>query len=175
MAVKRKPPRHYSPDELIKCLICNKPYARPASHAVQKHGLSAYEYKKTFQLPTRKGIIPEALKQTLQNHLQDNPQVFTNLLVNGMHTRLKPGQVIPYERTPEHKARLAWNLSRHNPNRPIGGIKPYAVRITSPCQAPGCTNSRTVTETYHKKHPRAFCSVKCRNITNNLNNNLNKK
>jgi len=168
---KRKPPHRYSPDELIKCLVCGKRYARPASHTVQKHGLTAYEYKKMFKLETSKGLIPPSLKLHMSQLARDNAPVaiFQNLIQKGQHTRLTKNHTITYERTPETLAKLKFRMSRENPNRPTQKKgTTHTVHYPTACARPNCLNVFTRTEARLKKYKEQYCSVACGNQAKNL-------
>jgi hypothetical protein len=76
----------------------------------QVHHVTAYEYKKTFQLDTTKGIIPEDTRTTLQEHNKSNAHIVVskNLIAKGKNTRYKAGDhtLGTYQRTPDQLARL---------------------------------------------------------------------
>jgi hypothetical protein len=46
-----------------QCLICGKYYVQVGSHIVQKHGLTAREYREYFDLEVKKGILPPWYKK----------------------------------------------------------------------------------------------------------------
>ena len=75
------------------CHICGKSFKKLLSHVWQKHGLTAYEYKKQFGLDTTKGIIYEGTRKKLQKSVSRhyNLVVIKNLIKGGEKTRFKEG------------------------------------------------------------------------------------
>lgn len=75
------------------CHICGKGFKKVLSHVVQKHGITAYEYKRMFGLDTTKGIVCNETKVKLQEAVERHYHkvVTSNLLSNGASTRFKKG------------------------------------------------------------------------------------
>ena len=83
----------YNKAGLPKCGICGEFFHRPASHARQKHDISAYSYKKKFGLETVKGICSKrsAAKSRKLNELHYDVVVKDNLHAKGKLTRFEDG------------------------------------------------------------------------------------
>lgn len=46
--------------EKVKCLVCGRYYVQLGTHVIQRHGFeSAREYREHFELPLKRGIVPE--------------------------------------------------------------------------------------------------------------------
>lgn len=44
----------------VKCLVCGRYYVQVGTHVIQRHGFeSAREYREQFELPLKRGIVPE--------------------------------------------------------------------------------------------------------------------
>ena len=44
----------------VKCLVCGRYYVQIGTHVIQRHGFeSAREYREQFELPLKRGIVPE--------------------------------------------------------------------------------------------------------------------
>ena len=52
----------YRPDKK-KCAICNKWYVQVVSHIVQRHKMTNREYREMFDLPFKRGIVPDWYRQ----------------------------------------------------------------------------------------------------------------
>jgi hypothetical protein len=75
------------------CAICSKSYKKILSHCVQKHGITAKEYKIMFGLDVGKGIAYEGTKEVLREKIKENYDLVVreNLLQGGKKTRFKDG------------------------------------------------------------------------------------
>lgn len=75
------------------CHICGKSFKKLMSHAWQKHGISAREYKIKFGLETTKGIMcEESVALARQRNLEHYDKVvLQNLVSKGEGTRFKKG------------------------------------------------------------------------------------
>lgn len=67
-------------DNKIECLICGKWYRQIGSHIVQKHEMTAREYREYFNLEVKRGMLPPDLREhkanvTLQNGTYKNLEV----------------------------------------------------------------------------------------------------
>ena len=91
----------------IQCLICGKEYIVVCGHVRQAHKISAYEYKKMFGLPNKKGIIPDKHRELLRAYTKNN-WIAENLAKLWEKTRYKKGEtwVWVYERREETKRKL---------------------------------------------------------------------
>jgi len=78
---------------LPKCEICGNFFHRVASHARQKHNISAFDYKNLFGLNNNQGICSKesALKTRIKTIANFNTVIVSNLLKNGANTRFKKG------------------------------------------------------------------------------------
>lgn len=83
----------------IECLICHLFYYKPMSHAWQKHGISAREYKNSFELE-QKGLIPENAKKHLRVLAYKHREIVIdkNLTKKGVNTRFTVGHTRTYIR-----------------------------------------------------------------------------
>ena len=73
------------------CHICGKAFKKVLSHATQKHGITAQEYKHTFGLYSSKGLLaPESKRLARQRNAENRSVVIDqNLIVGGSSTRFK--------------------------------------------------------------------------------------
>ncbi len=74
-----------------RCHICGKAFKKVLSHVTQKHGITAYEYKKQFGLDVTKGIMCEESRALARKRAYENYDVAIkkNLLQNGKKSRFK--------------------------------------------------------------------------------------
>ena len=61
----------------LQCKICGKWYVQVGTHIVQKHGMTAREYREEYNLPVKRGITPmwyriKKGKQALENGTVEN-------------------------------------------------------------------------------------------------------
>ena len=98
----------YGEDNLVKCLICGKYYRQLGTHVVQRHGMTALEYRKYFGFDlyeTTHTLAPDLRdlygEQALENGTYKN-------LEKGRDTRYKKGDkgIGNYHRSKETMARL---------------------------------------------------------------------
>ena len=75
------------------CEICGKAFKRPLSHARQKHGISARDYKIRFGYDTVKGICSQESHDLARERVYKNASlcIDKNLLNKGKATRLQKG------------------------------------------------------------------------------------
>ena len=64
----------------IQCLICSRWYRQVGSHIVQKHEMTAREYRELFDLERKRGILPPDLRelkgeQALENGTWENLKI----------------------------------------------------------------------------------------------------
>lgn len=94
----------------IQCYLCKRYYRKPISHAWQVHGVQEREYKEALGLEHLKGLIPEADREVLREHVKANYDVVVkkNLLTKGKHSRFIKGDTEAgrYTRSPETLERL---------------------------------------------------------------------
>lgn len=58
--------------EKKQCKICGRWYIQLGSHIVQRHGMTAREYREKFNLPLKKGIVPKWYKDFKGKQALDN-------------------------------------------------------------------------------------------------------
>jgi predicted transcriptional regulator len=78
----------YQPGTL-QCKICGKWYIQVGTHIVQKHGMTAREYREEYNLPVRRGITPKWYRKKKGKIALKN-KTFENLK-NGKKYRFKKG------------------------------------------------------------------------------------
>lgn len=82
----------YSADGRIQCHICGEHFKKPMTHVVQKHGMTAYEYKKTFGLNTTHGLASQDTRELLQaSSRKHSDLMYRNIIQNGKKSRFKKG------------------------------------------------------------------------------------
>lgn len=75
---------------LLECHICGLSFRKLAAHTVQKHLVTAEDYKKMFGLYAGKGLVTDELRQTLSDNV--DPRVIKKNLINkGKQTRYRNG------------------------------------------------------------------------------------
>lgn len=74
---QRKKSGQFTPNKR-RCLICGKWYVQVGTHIVQRHNLTAREYKENYDLPLKSGIIPRWYKDLKGNQAMENG-TFKNL------------------------------------------------------------------------------------------------
>ena len=77
----------------VICHICGRAFHKVLTHCKQRHGLTAYEYKKMFGLDVKKGLTSNYTKEKLRKSVQDNYDkvVSENLIKGGKKTRFING------------------------------------------------------------------------------------
>ena len=83
----------YSPDNKPICHICGKAFNKILSHARQVHKVSAREYKETYGLDVKKGIMSPKSTSLARQRVYENYDVSieNNLLDRGKKSRYKEG------------------------------------------------------------------------------------
>lgn len=105
----------------IQCLICGRYFAQVGSHIVQRHGITAREYREAYGFDVKKGQVSEDLRilygqQALENGTYKN-------LKNGIKYWFKKGQkgIGIYHRSNETLERLKLlhksNKEKHGKNK----------------------------------------------------------
>jgi len=61
----------YSPDKK-KCIICGKWYRQVGSHITQRHGMTCREYRELYDLPVKRGILPNDLRELKGKQAKEN-------------------------------------------------------------------------------------------------------
>jgi endogenous inhibitor of DNA gyrase (YacG/DUF329 family) len=56
----------------IRCRLCDKWFIKPLAHTWQVHKLGQNEYKEIFDLPLKRGIIPECHRKILSQNVWEN-------------------------------------------------------------------------------------------------------
>lgn len=89
-----------------RCIICDGWYWSVCQHAVQRHKISAKDYKRMIGADVGKGRIPKRLKRLKREYVFENGTVEN--LKKGAHMRYKKGDTRAgrYERSEETMARL---------------------------------------------------------------------
>jgi hypothetical protein len=73
------------------CHVCGKSFHRLMTHARQKHDLTAYQYKKKFDLNTSKSITSEESAQKSREAVHRHPELIEALRINQVKTQFKVG------------------------------------------------------------------------------------
>lgn len=83
----------YDNEGKLICHICGRAFKRLSSHANNGHNLTAYEYKKMFELNNNAGLLIESTKEKLREYSKSNYEtvIKENLLLKGSKTRFKKG------------------------------------------------------------------------------------
>ena len=90
--------------EKKQCKICNRWYIQVGSHIVQKHYMTAREYREKFNLPLKKGIVPKWYKDFKGKQALDNKTC----------TNLKKGKKFRYKKgDPRAKKNTGWKGHRY--------------------------------------------------------------
>ena len=76
-------------DGRLVCHICGRPFRKLGAHVVQKHGITAWEYKVMFGLDVIRGLISDEHRQHLSDCVTRNYDVVVkqNLIECGAATR----------------------------------------------------------------------------------------
>jgi len=77
--------------EKKQCKICNRWYVQVGSHIVQKHHMTAREYREKFNLPLKKGVVPQWYSKFKGQQALDN-KTYMNLR-KGKKFRYKKGDL----------------------------------------------------------------------------------
>lgn len=97
-AWQRKKSGAFAPNKR-RCLICGKWYVQVGTHIVQRHHLTAREYKEVYDLPLKSGIIPKWYKDLKGGQAMEN----------GTFNNLKKGAKFRFKRDdPRAKATTGW-------------------------------------------------------------------
>ena len=115
-------PRHKNPAytksrrsdrDYLRCLICGGLYKHIGSHVVQKHKMTAREYKIKFNLPLKKGLIVKSVAEKMRANLTD--EAIAHVTKAGEKTRYKKGD----ERT---KKKTGWKSTGSKPFPKDGSV-----------------------------------------------------
>lgn len=98
----------------IRCLICGRWYVQIGSHVVQKHGMTAREYREEYGFDVKKGQLPAWYKKIKGNLALENG-TYKNVIKSGKKYWFKKGQegVGIYKRSEETLKRLS-KLYKYN-------------------------------------------------------------
>ena len=77
-----------SPDK-VRCLICKRYYVQVGTHVVERHGMTAREYREEFELPLKRGIVPKWYREMKGEQSIEGGGV--NNLKQGARFRYKKG------------------------------------------------------------------------------------
>ena len=78
----------YAPNK-IKCKLCGRWYKQVGSHIAQRHNMTCKEYREHFNLPLKKGILPNDLRAKKRKSVFENKTV--DNLKRGIKTRYTKG------------------------------------------------------------------------------------
>ena len=92
----------------LQCKICGGWYVQLGSHVVQRHGMTAREYREIMNLPVSRGIVPRWYRELKGAMAKDNG-TYLNLL-KGSETRYKKG-------SEEAKASTFWKGRIYQPDQ----------------------------------------------------------
>ncbi len=91
--------------EKIQCLICGEWFRQVGSHVVQRHGMTAREYRAKYGLDVKKGQLPKDLKELYGKQALENG-TYKNL-ESGKKFRFKKGDKVGiYKRSEQTLKRL---------------------------------------------------------------------
>lgn len=93
----------YDPGKIM-CLICGHYYTQVGTHIVQRHNMTAREYRKQYGYNLKRGQLPPDYRELKAKRVKDTwNKVKDNLLVKGKASRFKKGApgIGLYERQPE--------------------------------------------------------------------------
>jgi len=100
----------------VRCLICGRWYVQVGSHIIQRHKITARQYRELNDLEVKRGIVP-AWYRKLKGRLAIDNKTYKNLKF-GRRYWFKHGQsgVGVYHRSPITVARLKvlHTLNKHN-------------------------------------------------------------
>lgn len=87
-------------DTKVQCLICGRYYVQVGSHIVQRHNITAREYREYYELEVKRGTVPDWFRELKGKQALENG-TFKNLKV-GKKFWFKKGQkgVGVYKRSP---------------------------------------------------------------------------
>ncbi len=89
----------------IKCEICGQSFRQVGSHITQVHNMTAKEYRKQFGFDSKRGQLPEDLRQLKKEICIENETIKN--LEKGAAFRFKKGDKVgKYERSEETMKRL---------------------------------------------------------------------
>ncbi len=87
----------------MKCIICGKDFVQVGSHIVQKHGMTARQYREEFNLPVKRGIVPEWYRKLKGEKAKEN----------GTYLNLEKGRKFRFiEGDKRTKANIGWKSHR---------------------------------------------------------------
>jgi len=105
-------------DKKLKCPICGRYYVQLCSHVLQRHGMTAREFKVAFGYDVKKGRVPTWYKEK-KGEISIENKTFLNLK-KGKKYWFKKGdhKAGRYQRSPETLARLKTihKLTKRNKN-----------------------------------------------------------
>ena len=97
--------------EKKQCKICRRWYIQLGSHIVQRHGMTAREYREKFNLPLKKGIVPKWYKEFKGKQALDNKTC----------KNLKQGKKFRYKKGDKRaKKSTGWKSRRYKPDQYYG-------------------------------------------------------
>jgi predicted nucleic acid-binding Zn ribbon protein len=76
-----------SPDK-IQCLYCGRYYVQVGTHVVERHGMTAREYREYYDLERKRGIVPEWYRKQKGDQALEN-KTYKNLETGAPHRFVK--------------------------------------------------------------------------------------
>jgi len=147
--------------EKIQCLICGEEHRQVGSHIVQRHKMTAREYREKYGFDVKRGQLPKDLRKKKADYVFENNTV-ENLKAGKKYYFKKAQKGIgKYKRSEQTEKRLKehWNKISWKGRK---NTKVDKMKIN-------CAECGVEKEIYprHYKKNNNFCGVKCRNISNN--------
>jgi len=88
----------------ITCAICGEGHRQVGTHIVQRHGMTAREYREKYGFDVKKGQLPDDLRKLYGEQALENG-TYRNLKAGAKHRFVK-GQDTNYKRSEETMRRL---------------------------------------------------------------------
>lgn len=82
------------PDK-VKCLLCGRYYVQVGTHIIQRHHITAREYRELNDLPLTRGIIPPHYRKLKREQTLASGVIQKNLIEKGESTRFNKGHTMP--------------------------------------------------------------------------------
>lgn len=76
----------------VQCLICKRHYRKVGAHVVNRHEMTARQYREEFGLEVKRGILTEVEREPLRKHVFSNGTVEN--LKKGKPFRFKKGDKV---------------------------------------------------------------------------------
>jgi len=96
----------------IQCMICGQWFTQVGSHVVQKHNMTARQYRIKFGFDVKKGQLPESFRKHKARMAIEKGGVKN--LIKGAKYRFKKGDTIIYKRSRQTLTRLKTPILKGN-------------------------------------------------------------